>query len=174
MISCDTVKGLLTDYIDQSLNGEAVAQIDNHLSQCPSCQKIYADVQYLTLRLKNTDRLRVSEDFDRNLRSRILNMDANPARKGFSVRGLSFGFSGAVVVAAVSFFVLNQFSGTISKSSINPQQTITRAQPFSAPSIQSNRVPVKESALARKEIKNDSLKNNKETVDKSKIKLVEQ
>ncbi len=174
MISCDTVKGLLTNYMDQSLNREAVNQIDVHLSQCPSCRKIYADVQYLTDRLKKTDRVKVSEDFDRNLRSRIMELDMSSGRKTISVRNLSFGFSVAVVVAAISFFVLNQYSGSVNNSVINQPQTITRAQPFSTPSIQTQSVPVKESAFIGQELQKDSLKNKEETVDRSRIKLVDQ
>ncbi len=174
MISCDTVKSMLSDYLDLAVNPDLRQQIDLHLQQCPECQKVYMDVQALTQRLRSSEVVQVSPDFNQKLRSRIMHSDMDGERT-FTMRNLSFGVSGAVVVAAVSFFAMSELSAPSTTNVDAPM--VHQVQPsmqIKATNTEAQKLTGQETILANSDVQKDSLKKTPETVDKNQIKLVDQ
>lgn len=173
MISCDTVKSLLSDYLDLAVNPDLRRQIESHLQECPQCQKVYTDVQVITQRLRNSEVVQVSPEFNHKLRSRIMEGGMDGERT-FTMRSLSFGLSGAVVVAAVSFFVMSELSSSstqVNKTAVHQLQPSVQME---AKSAQAQKVTMPDANLAKNAVQEDSLKKTPETVDKNQIKLVDQ
>ena len=108
---CDTVKELLSDYIDNSLEPGIKAQIKNHLEACLDCEKLVQRVKTLTTRLSKSQAVKTSLEFDKNLRARIMGTGDNS--KSFKpVRGMVYGLSGLTDAAAVYFITTTtMFSG---------------------------------------------------------------
>lgn len=168
MVSCDNVKALFSDYLDNLTSSEQMQLVDQHLKQCPSCKETFVQLQSITARVKKMQTISASADFDKNLRSKIMQPEASRSRYG-SVRNISYGFSGVAVFAALTFFVLTTVNtpnletqpGSISGSKQNIQKEIIINNAGTSPK------------LASETIKNDSLKNRPEQLDQ-KIQLVDQ
>jgi len=173
MISCDTVKTMLSDYLDLAVNPELRQQIDRHLQQCPECQKVYTDVQVITQRLRSSEVVQVSPDFNQKLRSRIMQSDMRGERT-FTVRNLSFGVSGAAVVAALSFFVMSELSTPSSNVGSPVVHQVQPAMQIQASNSTVQKIGEQGAVLANRDVQKDSLKKTPETVDKNQIKLVDQ
>ncbi len=173
MISCDQAAKFLSDYLDKTLDSDIYAQVKEHLKNCKTCQQVFANVSLLSIRLRSAQKLNVSSDFDQKLRSRIQNNQAEN-KSIMSVRNFSVGFSGVAVCAALTFFVVSDFSN----SAVKPEQEqlapkVLSSQPVVTTSNiqQAAAAPV---TLDQQYAEKDSLKNETIPVDQSKIKLAGQ
>jgi len=170
MISCDTAKNLLSDYLDRNLGQEQFTQIEEHLGRCPECRQVFNDVRFLTAKLRVAVRFSTSDQFDQNLRSRIRSQQQE-SKPIISKRGFSYGFSGAVVLAGVTFLVINNFSSA-PPAGQNILPTAVSARQAAPIRVQK---PLAAQAKTQQQIiPKDSLKDKPFSADPNKIKLTGQ
>ncbi len=168
MNSCDNVKALFSDYIDDSLSAEQRAQVDAHTADCAECRMVLKQVAHLTQRIQTMSAISASDAFDQSLRNRIMENYATESKSSLK-RSFTFGFSGAAVLAALTFFILSTFEGP---SVETVPAGISGAAPKAQPEL-IRREAAPQSALAAETLKKDSLKNTPARVDQ-KIQLVGQ
>lgn len=173
MISCDNAKSMLSDFLENNLNPATYSSIEQHLEHCEDCRRIFNNVRFLNERIKTVHKVKASSEFDRNLRHRIL--DHGQDDKPFlTVRGFSFGFSGAAVIAAATFLVFNTFSTqTPATHSIAPAKSMISSQKAASAVVVQNPVAAQKSGEQNLALK-DSLNAIPVPIDKKKIKLAEQ
>ncbi len=173
MISCDTARSLLSSYLESKLNLDTNASIEQHLQNCPECQKVFKDVGSIRNRIQAFPAVATSPQFDQNLRDRII--DINEKETSSGARMISYGVTGAAVLAAAYFFVMadifsfQESSETVPQKSIqeqtieNPMQKNNPDGPFV--NEESNQI---NSPLA------DSLKNKDNRIQQERINLIDQ
>jgi len=71
MMSCDTAKEFLSNYIEGTLDDFDRREIEEHLAQCGQCKNTLKQVQFLARRLQSTVPLKTSADFEKKLHARI-------------------------------------------------------------------------------------------------------
>ncbi len=173
MISCDTAKSMLSDYLEHTLTPDERSSVEEHLSQCHECKRVYDDVAFLTAKLRALPAIQTSEDFDGQLRLRISENYAQTNHPVISKKGFTFGLSGAALIAVITFFILTTNSPEpqplIQQSS---NQIINTANQVSSPIVRTQSV----SNAAPVEIANDndSLNQQPQKVNQENIKLVDQ
>jgi len=168
MNTCDNTKALFSDYIDELLTSEQRAKVEAHIAVCADCRTVLQQVTLLTKRIQMIASISASDTFDQNLRARIMGNLPSDSKPSFK-RSFTFGFSGAAVLAALTFFILSTFDApTIETVPAGISGAAPKAQPEL---IQKNAVP--QPALASETLKKDSLKNSPARVDQ-KIQLVGQ
>lgn len=143
MIHCDTVKEMLSDYIDNSLEPSLKSQIKGHLEACIDCEKLVQRVKAITTRLNQSAIVKISSEFDKNLRSRIMG-EGNNSKPLIPVRGMVYGLSGLTAAAAVYFITATtifssdpeqmppanfQINSGVQQNQIINQQPATNIQP---------------------------------------------
>ena len=69
-MKCEEIQGLLTEYIDSSLDDKDCILVDEHLSSCEACSKEVEEIESLFLGLKDIELEEPSE----NLRKSFYNM----------------------------------------------------------------------------------------------------
>ena len=173
MISCDHTKSLFSDYIENSLNADALQSVNHHLERCPDCRQVFNNLQFLNARLKTVRQVKTSADFDRNLRQRILSQ-GQEEKPLITVRGFSFGFSGAAVIAAATFLVFNTFAPKENATHSVPPAGITTPVSRSAPPVMVQNPVVAHKNNEENLVPKDSIKQIPVSVDQNKIKLAEQ
>ena len=168
MKSCDNAKALFSDYIDGLLTPEQRAGVDAHTAVCAECRTVLKQVTHLTQRIHTVAAVSASPVFDQNLRARIMTNNEGLHQTSLK-RNFTFGFSGAAVLAALTFFVLSTFEGPAVET---VPAGISGAAPKAKPElIRQQTTP--QPALAAETLKKDSLKNTPAHVDQ-KIQLVGQ
>lgn len=171
MISCDKTKSLLTDYLDGTLEPNLKKEVDQHLDSDPVCNKIFTESAALQRQIKNLQVVIPSQDFDINLRNKIIQSNSLPDRQYAlnNKKGLSLAFSGTVLMAALYMFIFTDFgSQTAVDEGIMPSSTIGSGTPGLKMQI-----PVDQPKQAQLEKENvaDSLKRVPERIDDSNIHL---
>ncbi len=173
MISCDSAKNMLSDYLEQTLTPEQVSLVDEHLAHCHECKRVFDDVAFLTQKMRELPQTQTSDSFDGQLRLRISQDFHTGEHPVFSRKGLTFGFSGAVLIAVITFFIIstnNPETGTFIQSSSN--QVINQAGQMGATVISKRAIP--QSHPTDFPTPMDSMNSVPQKVDQSKIKLVDQ
>ncbi len=169
MMNCDKAKELLSDYIEGTLEIGQKEQIEQFLKSDQECKKLFEQAQLIKNHFKILPTYSVSEEFDAKLRQRIVKLnkgEEKPTR--FSAKGLSIAFSGVLTLAVLYIFI---FPGS-SAQNTGPQEVapVSKTESFQpAEAIVDNEEISDESSA--KEILPDSLKNEPQEVDNSKIKL---
>jgi anti-sigma factor RsiW len=178
MSSCDTVKDFLSAYMEDVLDPEAKSKIQSHLEGCPACRQAYANLQFLTQKLRNVSPVAVSEEFDQKLRSKIIN-ERREQEPVISIRNLSYGLSGAVVLACVYFFFMTD-PFTPANMSVEPQPPVKISSSPKSPNPGAVSVS-KQTSLAKEEssklkqpMEIDTLRDKSTNIDQDKIILVDQ
>lgn len=137
MMQCDTIKEMLSDYIDNTIEPNLELQIKEHLEDCSNCNRLVQQVKAITRRLNQIPPVKTSADFDKNLRTRIMEPDKS-STSSMPIRGMIYGLSGVTAAVAIYFITTT----TIFSSSPDPikpvnfqpstgtqQNQITRQQP---------------------------------------------
>lgn len=140
---CDTIKEVISDYIDDLIEPGLKSQIREHLEACLECSNLVQRVKTITTRLRQTPTVKTSPEFDKNLRVRIISGDKNNA--SFSpLRGIVYGLSGLTAAAAVYLITTTtifssehdqispanfQNNTTVQQNQIINQQPATNMQP---------------------------------------------
>ena len=106
MSACDNTKTLFSDYLDHLLNPAQRNEVAGHLSKCPDCKRTFAQIKLILRRFQTVDKVTPSENFDKKLRARIMGNHPQAERSGY-IKNFGFGFSGVVVLAALTFFVFS-------------------------------------------------------------------
>ena len=171
MMNCDKAQLLLSDYIDETLEPGIKKEIDDFLETDTECSNIFANAMSMQNQLKSLPKILPSEEFEVNLRNRIINLNKGDERQpGFNKKGLSLVFSGAVLVAALYMFVFTDVSTQQNISDeILPSSTIGNTKPYL--NIADDKLKVDQKDEDVPVTDTDSLKNIPEKVDNSKIHL---
>lgn len=172
MTSCDRIKQLLSSFLENTIDPDSRSLVESHLSKCPECKSVLSQVEFLTQRLSSVSNINTSSTFDQKLRAQIVNQPANEKRIN-SIRTWSYGFSGAVILATVTFFMITDFSGQQSPELDLPtRSTISSTPKIDAVNKPSEASPVNESNQQAAAI--DSTNANPTDIDQSRINLIEQ
>jgi len=99
---CDTIKEMLSDYIDDTIEPNLRSQFNSHLETCIDCEGLTQRVKSITASLNQIAAVKTSADFDKNLRAKILE-SGNTTRTVFTFRNIAFGLSGLTAAAAIYF-----------------------------------------------------------------------
>lgn len=139
MMQCDTVKEILSDYIDDTIEPGLKLQVDEHLGACPACNKLVQQVKTITKRLNQTQSVKTSSDFDKNLRTRIMGKDKT-SNSFIPIRGMIYGLSGLTAAVAVYFITTTTILTGADQEQAIPSslQTNTQVQPNQVVSQQSS------------------------------------
>ena len=173
MISCDTAKNMLSDYLEHTLSPDEQSSVEEHLAHCYQCKRVFDDVAYLTEKLRALPVIQPSEDFDGQLRLRIAEEYAQNTHPVISKKGFTFGLSGAALIAVITFFVLTTNSPEpqpLIQQSTN--QIISKANQMSAPIVRNQ--AVRNNPAVKLADQNDSLNQQPQKVNQANIKLVDQ
>lgn len=173
MISCDTAKSMLSDYLEHTLTPDERSSIEEHLSHCYECKHVFDDVAFLTAKLRALPSIHPSDDFDGQLRLRIAGNYAQTVHPVLSKKGFTFGLSGAALLAVITFFILTTNSPE-PRPLIQPStnQIINKANQMVSPIARTQSVKdVTPVGIANK---NDSLTQQPQKVNQENIKLVDQ
>ena len=130
MMQCDTIKEMLSDYIDDTIEPGLKLQIKEHLGICPACHKLTQQVNAITIRLSQTQSVKTSTDFDKNLRTRIMGTDKG-STSSIPIRGMIYGLSGVTAAVAVYFITTTTIlsGNTDPIQPVNFQTPTNRTQP---------------------------------------------
>ncbi len=173
MISCDIAKSMLSDYLEKKLTPDELSAVEEHLAHCHECKRVFDDVAFLTTKLRQLPAVHTSENFDGQLRLRIAGNYASEEHPVFLKKGLTFGFSGAVLIAVITFFIISTNSpdpGTVLQPSTN--QLINQAGQM-GPTVMT-KGSLQKNTVSNLTTPNDSIHREPQKVDQDKIKLVDQ
>jgi len=116
MITCDRVKQLLSEFLDNQISPDLRVLMETHFQNCPDCNLLLEDVKFVTHRLNTVQQVKSTEQFDQQLRTRILNEPgADKKKSSIPFQRLSYGLSGIAVLVILYFVVFTNF-----ESSSNP------------------------------------------------------
>ena len=127
MMQCDTVKEMLSDYIDDTIEPSLKLQIRDHFEICAACNKLVQNVKAITIRLNHTQSMKTSTDFDKNLRARIMGSDKSNIST-FPVRGLIYGLSGLSAAVAIYFITTTTVLTGADPEEVTPSSIQTNTQ----------------------------------------------
>lgn len=170
MVDCDKAITLLSDYIDGSLEPDTRKAIDKLLEENQECKRIYTNAIMLHQKVQRLEPLTASNEFDQNLRQRIQALSAQDSKTALvNKRGISYIFSGAMLVIAVYFMMFTNFGTDVDQQTgdIQPSSTIsapvtTKMLPTSQKSMTlSNTDPVKKDSVAHSPVNPTSKKSIK-------------
>lgn len=169
MMNCDKAKELLSDYVDGTLDIEQKRKIEEHLNSDEECKKLFEHAQLIKNHLKNLPTVNPSEEFDIKLRQKIIKLNkGEETQPRYSIKGLSITFSGILTLAVLYVFIFpDSYPQGTGLDKVAPASNINNAQPQEA--IVDNEEAIDERNEI--EVNSDSLKNEPEEVDNSKIKL---
>ncbi len=175
MISCDTAKRMLSDYIENNLPPDQRQSVDAHLSSCHECKHVFDDVIFLTEKLRQLPPVSTSDEFDSQLRFRISGDYQEGSSSPFSKRHLTFGLSGAALIAMLTFFILT----TINTPSENFTEPINPGRGISQPQQQMASPILAQPSISNTTVQNfrqekDSVNQNPATLNQNQLKLVDQ
>jgi len=136
MLHCDTVKQMLSNYLEDSIDPDLKSQIKAHLEACPACKIVAVQVQNITKRLHAITAVKTSPNFDQRLRTQIIS-DRPTEKPVITVRNLSYGLSGLAVIVGVYFITTTNMMSFDKDQAVPAQgQTISNSKPVqSMPAI---------------------------------------
>lgn len=171
MVDCDKAIALLSDYMDNLLEPSIKHEIDALLEKDQQCRRIFSDALAQREKLQQLTMVRPSEDFDQNLRTRILALSSpneKPVRS--NIKGIPYIFSGLVLVIAVYFMMFTNVGTEQQPVDIQPSSTI------SAPATATRMLPATQKNITAsdeiKATKDSSTHSQAKPMDKKAIKLV--
>ncbi len=127
MMNCYQFRNSISNFIDENISFKNRQAFQEHLNECPVCQKIYSSILATRQNMLSLPKISVSDDFKLNLRNRILS-DRSAAtqpnsHKGFNlsrIPSFAYGFAVAVVAVVVGFFILQSQSQENSPDNMPP------------------------------------------------------
>ncbi len=171
MMSCDTAKRMLSDYIERTLSPDDFSSVEEHLMRCPDCKHIFEDVAYLTEKLRSLPLVQTTEEFDTQLRLRISDefMMEHPI---ITKKNLTFGLSGAALIAVIAFFIVTTMNtNTVPMAPPSSDNVMNQTQQMASPIISNRALKTAASNFSGKK---DTIRQEPQTLDRDKIKLVDQ
>jgi len=174
MMQCDTIKEMLSDYIDDTIDPDVKLQIKEHLEACPACNTLIQQVKVITNRLNHAQSIKTSADFDKNLRARIMGSDKTNTST-VPVRRMIYGLSGLTAAVAVYFITTSTLFTETNPDQVTPSnfQTTTSAQPNQVVTQQpsTNIQPVVDS---KQTLVRDSSESRPTPLERREIQLVDE
>jgi predicted anti-sigma-YlaC factor YlaD len=172
MMHCDTVKELLSDYIDNSLEPNVISQVSSHLETCLDCEKLVQRVKAITLQLKKSQTIKTSAEFDKNLRARIMGTGDN-SKSSFPIRGMVYGLSGLAAAVAVYFITTTTILSTETEQ-MPPTNFQTRSNVQQNPNInQQPAVNIQPVQNNQSTLADDSVQSRPSPLEDREIQLVD-
>lgn len=172
MTECDTVKNMLSAYIEGLLEPQSREKVKSHLELCIDCKQVFSNVAFLTDRLHSVNPVSVSDGFNERLRQKLVHPQENN-NAVLSSRNLFYGVSGAAILTAVFVFLTLDFTtpGSENLPAKSPMNMVSpQASSQSTETIIDNREP----ELTDHSTKQDSLLKKQTDAEKRNIKLIEQ
>lgn len=105
MMSCDKAKELLSDYLDGTLEPSVKKELDQFLEGDAECKKLFAEAKTIQEKLLHMPKIVPSDNFDANLRNRIINLNNTEKAPFINKKGLSLALSGTALVASLYMFI---------------------------------------------------------------------
>jgi hypothetical protein len=170
MMTCDKVRKLLADYLDGTLDSNLIKEIDAHLENDAECRSIFNEASQIQNKLKNLETITPTENFNIKLRNKIILYNGGGLKEPLiSKKGLSVGFSGAVLVAALYFYIFTDVGiQTNVNEAISPSSTII-SSPINI--VDQEKSDEQNNIVDQEETNVDSLKNAPEKIDNTRIHL---
>jgi anti-sigma factor RsiW len=136
MMNCYQFRNSISNFIDEDISFKKRQDFKQHLADCPNCRSMYESVLATRQSMRNFPRISVSENFNLNLRNRIL-ADRNAViqrsqQKSFSLNRIpsfAYGFAAAICAVVAGFFILQSQSGESFQSTPPPVVQQRMAQP---------------------------------------------
>jgi len=126
MVDCDRAIALLSDYIDDVLEPVVKNEIDALLEKDAHCRQIFTQAIAQRQMLQQLTIIGASDGFDQRFRARIQALSTETAKPmRVNKRGISYIFSGAVLVAAVYFTMFTSVGSDSQVGNIQPSSTIS-------------------------------------------------
>jgi predicted anti-sigma-YlaC factor YlaD len=170
MGSCYNSRKYISDFLENKLEPELRATVENHLKACPECMRSAKNIGYLQNRLTNLRRYQCSEDFTLKLQQRIQSPNRNISFS-LPVRKFSYAFT-VILVIFLSIYTIRWINqkpeeviippSSVIESSVGEEESATDADP------QDVNIKTKESLAGQ----NDSLNTRKNA--NGRIKYVDQ
>lgn len=176
MITCERAKELLSDFLENELAPDLKRLMDEHLKTCPNCWELGVQVKFITDKLHVINSIHTSEQFDQQLRNRIIN-DPKIKQKNIplSFQKLSYGFSGIAVLAAIYFFVFADNNPTAPNSPARQESQSSGNINMQSPQNGQNPTLINQQAgNAVSQEGTDTLDNQKSNIDQDRIRLIDQ
>ena len=118
MGNCYNVKKYISDYLENKLEPESRAAVENHLKTCTSCARSLNTISHLKSRLSSLRRYKCSDEFTRKLHERI-HSPGKEYSQVLPVRKFSYAFT-AVLVVFLSIYTLQWINNDKSEEVIIP------------------------------------------------------
>ena len=171
MMHCDTIKELLSEYIDNSLEPKLRSQVKEHLVVCKDCKKMVQQVKSITIRLNHTPKVMTSAEFDKKLRAHIMGANKSTS-SSIPVRGMIYGLSGLTAAAIVYFIttttIFSSDTDPIQPVNFQQQKGVQQNQIIKQPQVNIQPVNKSQDAVAA-----DSTKSKSAPLENRDINLVE-
>ena len=170
MVSCDTVRSMLSELLEGTIDPENKRQIEAHLEVCADCRQTAGNIRLITSRLHSVATLSTSAGFDQALRLKIMSSPDN-SETVFSFRNLSYAFSAAVIIIAAYFIFWTDVPDAQNIRPVMQQSNqITTSSMTVGGSDIAKPVAEENGTLSTR----DSVNNEPASVDQENIKLVDQ
>ncbi|MGC9363755.1 MAG: anti-sigma factor family protein [Fidelibacterota bacterium] len=148
MINCHQFKATLSQYIDRDISLQGRRSFEEHLQNCPRCQRIYQSVLNTKNSMNQFAEVSVSDDFINRLQARILatrnaQIEDN-LKKGSAFRRIpsfAYGFAMALIAVIIGFYLMEFHPGSlpaqappqIVQEKIRQKSTLPSKQPQDPP-----------------------------------------
>ena len=167
MGSCYNLRKYLSDYLENKLEPELQAQVEEHLKSCQECMRSVENMKLLQKKLSKLRKHQCSQDFTQKLHQRI--QAPQPAFSlHFPLRRFSYAF-GIVLVVFLSVYTMQWFNNQPEEDVVPPSSVIEPASQEEVPVINASsqqdvEIRTKESLVNQ----DDSSKTRKNSNDRIK------
>ncbi len=168
MLDCDKAKNFLNDYIEGMLDPQTKRELEQFLEKDPECRQLFNDAMMVRRQLQNLPLVKAPDNFDMELRQRIMAYVQEGEKPLRSRRGLSVVFSGGVLLAAAYMFIFTDIGveENMLNNNVVPASTISTT----VSGVQINKQ--RKSEVPDQATLQDSLKKNQANADPKQINLV--
>lgn len=133
-MDCQKALDKMSEYIDYQLSDEESIIFENHMKDCENCQKEFATLENIVLKLKNIEDIEPPSYLKENIMKAIIE-DSKPKKfLDFKVNSniINFGKKYSLVASILLFFVVyNTFIKTTPQEQIQPNMENARAMQMS-------------------------------------------
>ena len=168
MLDCDKAKNFLNDYIEGMLDPQTKRELEQFLENDPECKQLFSEAMSIRRQLQNLPTVKAPDNFDMELRQRIMAYVQEGEKPLRSRRGLSVVFSGGILLAAAYMFIFTDIGveENMLQNNVVPASTISTT--VSGVKINKQR----SSEVSDQASLQDSLKKNQANADLQQINLV--
>ncbi|HHM01575.1 MAG TPA: hypothetical protein ENJ15_01070 [Caldithrix abyssi] len=168
MLDCDKAKNLLNDYIEGMLDPQTQKELEQFLEEDPECRALFQEARLIRRHLQNLPAVKAPDNFDMELRQRIMTYIQEGEKPLRGRKGLSVVFSGGILLAAAYMFIFTDIGADESRINNNVIPASTISTTVSSPRLNNKQqADIMEQAAFK-----DSLEGNRANADPKQINLV--